>query len=165
MTKAAAIQATFADYKRVRGRKIGQLVFEIPLEKLHEAIASLGGEPSVNQETWCAIARLNAAANGNDPKIPEAEEEKQRKTWNQLTPTAQACIRCQEPIFQRYVLEVLNYTEGDHEDPEKNAATYIRTKCKVNTRSALTTNPWAGSMWMQIDRDFLDWKVAERMLG
>lgn len=58
MTQEAIIQATFADYKRIKTRKVAVLCFEVPLEALHDTIAKLGGEPSIHSDTWCAIARL-----------------------------------------------------------------------------------------------------------
>lgn len=67
MNDLFAIRATFSDYKRIKTRKVAQLIFEVPLEELHDTISNLGGEPSVNQDTWCGIARL-------DPKKIADEE-------------------------------------------------------------------------------------------
>lgn len=157
MTDAAVIQATFADWRTVKGRKQLQLIFEVPLERQKEVLNTLGA-PSAADPAWCAIAVLNMA---RAPVAAPAEVEKERQKWGEVTPTAQACIRCQEPIFQQYVIEKRGFKELD--DKEKNAAVFIRRQCNINTRAALSTNRAGAAIWRSIDSDYLDWKRAESM--
>lgn len=51
------IRADFADFRRVKGRKVLQLFMEIPLEEAPEALRVLG-HPVVGESKWCAIALL-----------------------------------------------------------------------------------------------------------
>src|SRR5690348_1035465 len=55
---AAAFQATYSDWKVVKGRKVVQVVFELPLETADAAYQALGGMPIPANEVWCGIARL-----------------------------------------------------------------------------------------------------------
>lgn len=116
--------------------------------------------------------RPKAEVREPSPEQPEPAgvAPKERQPWHLLTPTAQACIRCQDPIFQRYVIEEMkwDWTDDDADKPahvaqERNAATWVRQRCKVNSRSMLSTNKWAASIWQEIDREYLGWLQTERM--
>lgn len=126
MTDAAAIRATFADYKRVRGRKVGQLIFEVPLEELHDAVKRLGGEPSVNQDTWCAIAVLVEAKQG--------AVEKTKRRFDELPLPQQAALLCNREAFWRFI--------NDHDfsfspENEDQAADWLRRQCRIKSRADL----------------------------
>lgn len=54
MTDSAVIQATYADLKRIKTRKVYQLVFEVPAESI-DAVTSRIGFPD---DSWFAIAKL-----------------------------------------------------------------------------------------------------------
>jgi hypothetical protein len=146
MTTPAAIQATFADYRRVRGRKVGQLVFEVPLEQLHDAIASLGGEPSVEQDTWVAIARLNDA-----PAAQSAGAKWMPPDAN--FPVKQAVLTCKKEAFWQFIRESVK----SRCDNEEDAATYVRRVCRVNSRSDFATNPEALQRWNFLLSAFNAW--------
>src|SRR4051812_4591789 len=62
MTDAAVTQATFSDFRLVKGRKVAQLVFEVPIEQADQALAALGGLPQPATEAWVALARLETKA-------------------------------------------------------------------------------------------------------
>jgi len=57
VTDAAIIQATFAEWRMVKGRKVLQIICEVPLEAQGEVFAALGA-PMPDNDTWVAIARL-----------------------------------------------------------------------------------------------------------
>lgn len=59
MTEPAAILATFSDVKLIKGRKVAQLIFEIPLEQAHSALNVLG-MPQTEVDVWCGIAKLKS---------------------------------------------------------------------------------------------------------
>lgn len=59
MNKPAAFSATYSNWKVIQGRKVVQIVFEVPLEKADEAYQALGGMPDNSVSTWCAIAKLD----------------------------------------------------------------------------------------------------------
>lgn len=145
MDAPAAIRATFADYRRVRGRKVGQLVFEVPLEQLHDAIASLGGEPSVEQDTWVAIARL--------VKDVTAPEPKEKRTITQLHGGSQAALICKKPAFWRFLQEERDTWCSSEEE----AAAYVRHFCEVKSRSEIETNAKARNRWHLLYSAFSAW--------
>jgi len=63
----SVLAATFSDFRLVRGRKVAQLVMEVPIEQAEVAI-SLFGMPRPDKERWVAIAPLPE----NYADIPEA---------------------------------------------------------------------------------------------
>lgn len=135
----AVIKATFSDYKRVRGRKVGQLIFEVPLERLHDAIADLGGEPSIESDTWVAIARLQEAA---EKWKPEEQH-----------PAKECALVCQRATFWNFLSQERNARCENEED----AATFVRRFCKINTRADLATNPAALNRWRLLQSAYHTW--------
>lgn len=148
MAAPAIIKATFSDYRRVRGRKVGQLVFEVPLEQLHDAIAGLGGEPSIENDTWVAIARLE----GDGTSVIETAEK-----WKpEYQHPAKACaLLCQKQTFWEFVA-VQTFGKRQCEN-EADAAEYVRHKCGVNTRADFATNPVALRKWQALESAYLAW--------
>ena len=152
MTAPAIIKATFSDYRRVRGRKVGQLVFEVPLELLHDAITGLGGEPSVENDTWVAIARLEQGQ--ASPALVEK--------WKPEPPDVvkECVLTCKKETFWDFVERQLNAEDCDHLrtcDGAIDAATYVRNYCGVNTRGALATDPVALRKWKSLDWEYQVW--------
>jgi hypothetical protein len=65
---AAAFEATFSDFKIIRGRKVAQVVLEVPLEAADTALRVLGGVPRPDAECWVAVARLQrSGAQAHEP--------------------------------------------------------------------------------------------------
>jgi hypothetical protein len=56
---AAAFQATFSNLRIVGGRKVCQLIFEVPIEGTNQALEVLGGIPDPSKSVWVAVARLD----------------------------------------------------------------------------------------------------------
>ena len=65
MKSPAAFQATYADWRLVKGRKVCQIILEVPLEAANSVLDVLGGMPDPAQSLWLGVARLN----GN-PELP-----------------------------------------------------------------------------------------------
>lgn len=61
MGDPAAIKATFCNFRNIAGRKVVQLVFEIPVEQGGQAYEALGW-PDAADPKWCGIALLNEDA-------------------------------------------------------------------------------------------------------
>jgi hypothetical protein len=55
----AAFSATYSDWRVLKGRKVIQIVLEVPLEAAGHAYNVLGGMPKIGGEEWFAIARLD----------------------------------------------------------------------------------------------------------
>jgi hypothetical protein len=143
----AAIQACFSDFRLVKGRKVAQLVLEIPLEQADAVLSILGGIPQPATERWVAVARLNGVTK------PEPEP-KEKQKWDDLKLSMQAGIRCEEKAFHDY----LGVTRGSAEQ----AAAEVRNICGVDSRSGLNDNPAAAAKWNDLDRSYQAWlKAAE----
>lgn len=152
MTQAKPIKATFADFKIIRGRKVAQLCFEVPLEAADEALGSLGGLPRPDSEKWFGIVAL-------DLSKPASEPEKARTPFRDLPPAQQAAMRCNEPDFQRFM-----GSRGDGGfEVSKDAATFmVRDYCGVVSRGDLNADPLAAARWRALDTDYFAWQRGAR---
>jgi len=67
MTESCVIQADYANWRPVAGRKVLQLVFEVPIEQTEQVMQRLG-VPMPGESKWCAIALLanSGSAGGNE---------------------------------------------------------------------------------------------------
>lgn len=169
MSTAAAISGTFADFRMVKGRKVCQLVVEVPIEQADAALRALGGVPQPHVDRWVAIARLNEtpAGAGQDGEAspsgvpegsrPAASPSAPKKAWHEMPPSQQAAIRCGEEPFWRF-LERMNLTAhlGARVDAAYAAET-VRRLCKVKSRADLDQNTGAAERWNRIDTDYLVW--------
>lgn len=150
MSAPAAIKATFSDFKLVRGRKVAQLVLEVPLEAADQALSALGGLPNPASETWVALARLdpNAKPDAQPPAAP-----KERRRFNAMLPAQQAALRCKDEAFQRFMHE-----EGHSPSmAEDDVTAAVRNYCGVISRSELATQPTAQARWSDLRDMFEAW--------
>jgi hypothetical protein len=146
----AVTQGTFADFRLIKGRKVCQIVIEVPIEQADQALSALGGLPQPAIEAWVAIARLNG-------HIPEPTPDKEKKRWNDLKLAAQASIRCTEPVFWRFIQD--EYKAPAHD--EEGAAKFIRRYCGVKSRSELNLDPNCAEAWKRLESRYQVWlKVA-----
>lgn len=133
MSVPAAFQATFSDFRIVKGRKVAQIVLELPIELADAALTSLGGLPKPDAEAWVGVARL-------DPSRQEpasGETEKERRQFCDLPMAQQAGIKAADPAFARF----LGCEPGDY------CAAMIRACCGVKTRSDIVAGTPAGDRW------------------
>lgn len=153
MNSPAAFRATYSDWKLVKTRGVVQIVFEVPLADSDNAYEILGGMPNHANERWFGIAAIRTGT-----AVVDAPEEKQSKNWRDLQPSAQAGIRCAEPLFWAFLREELHMREEGSAD---NAASFVRDHCKVNSRAHFNTNPAAKAVWQSLDNQFQAWKAAQ----
>ena len=154
MNTPAAFKATYSDWKLVKTRGVVQVIFEVPLADSDAAYEILGGMPDYANERWFGFAALR-----NGQPIIDAPEEKQSKNWRELQPSAQAGIRCAEPLFWAFLREEMNMTLPGSAD---NAAEFVRSYCKVNSRAHFNTNPAAKAVWQSLDNQFQAWKAIQQ---
>ena len=154
MNTPAAFKATYSDWKLVKTRGVVQVIFEVPLADSDTAYEILGGMPDYANERWFGIAALR-----NGQPIIDAPEEKQSKSWRELQPSAQAGIRCAEPLFWAFLREELKMRDEGSAD---NAASFVRDYCKVNSRAHFNTNPAAKAVWQSLDNQFQAWKALQQ---
>lgn len=144
---AAAISGTFSDFRTVKGRKVCQLVVEIPVEQADAALRALGGVPQPHDPKWVAIAQLDPNA------VSKPAEPKERKAWADLPPSQQAGIRCGELNFWGF----LNGKGVGQVRTEEDAASAVKLLCLADSRTELNSDGRKRILWHQLDREFQEW--------
>lgn len=147
---ASAFRATYSDWKLVKTRGVVQVVMEVPLADADKAYEVLGGMPDPSSEQWFGIAALR-------DQLPK-QIEKGKRDWRHLLPQEQAGIRCEEIAFGVFLDE--EYPEEWHESMH-DTAECVRLLCGVKSRSELTTNSAARTIWHQLDDKYQAWKAME----
>lgn len=146
MTQPAVFRATYSDLRFVKSRKVAQIVLEMPLESADAFLAAFG-TPNPAEEKWCAIARLV------EPPLEEAQPEPDHKNWHNLRPSAQAAIRCDDPLFWQFM------GAGGHIE----AVRKVREVIGIISRKELDTDNMARSRWEEIDGAFIEWKRRRKL--
>jgi hypothetical protein len=84
----------------------------------------------------------------------------ERDKWRELGATRQAGIRCKDPVFWAYLSE--EHDQGD-EVLEIGAANFVRTLCRVKSRSDLDKHGYgeARRKWFELDNAFQAWRAME----
>ena len=148
-----AFQATFSDFRLVKGRKVCQLVFEVPIEAADMALQTLGGLPRPDQEAWVGIARIDPKKAANDAPKPGGEP-KERRRFVELSLAAQAGLRCNEKAFWKFLTDEMNYVNIDS---ETEAAEAVRDICGVESRAAIRDGEPSGRRWDRLNADYVNW--------
>lgn len=140
-----AIAATFSDFRIVKGRKVAQLVLEVPLEKADDALKLLGGVPRPDAERWVGVAPLKAE--------PKAQEPKERRPFHTLARSAQAALLAEDERFRKWI--------GAKDADE--ATRHIKGSLAIASRTELNSNPEKGGLFDDMVRQFEDWKFNESL--
>jgi hypothetical protein len=133
-----AIDATYVDYRRVKGRKVHQIIFEVPSEKWPEAYRVLG-EPTIETAEWFAIAKMQ----GIKPQESKGGRLAQK-----------AGILCAEVGFRRFLAERNGNHHALSEDETKNA---IYLLCGVSSRAHLDHDDQAGRTFRELEIEYRNW--------
>lgn len=161
MSNPAAFQASYADFKLIKGRKCAQIILEVAIEAADAALEALGGVPQPHRETWVGVARIDAQPSIVRQQLEASvalieKPEKERRSWSALSYAEQAGIRCNEPDFWRFLngsfLEIRPPVTDAH-----GAAAAIRIYCDVKSRADIRPNTSAASIWEQLDSDYESW--------
>ena len=151
----AAIKAAYHDYKRVLGRKVLQIVLEVPLEQEGDVHAKIG-YPSPDGSTWVAIARLAPLAAAMADQKPSAYD-KPKRSWDEMPRSQQAGIACEDSRFRHFLIERRRDPRLKGLDPDT-AAGEVRHWCGIASRSQLDTSPLAAEYWDKLYSDYQLWK-------
>lgn len=153
MSDAAIIRGTFADFKLIKGRKVAQVVIEVPIEEADAALRALGGVPMPHLDRWCAVALLRdgpaALVSAGKPMPIEPEGTAPSlmvaaRPWRETKFSQQAGILCADLDFQTW----LGVTDG------AGAAASVRDRCGVASRAELDRDPDAAERWLKLSHDF-----------
>jgi hypothetical protein len=138
---ASAFEATFSDFKIVKGRKVAQVVLEVPLESADRALNVLGGVPRPDAECWVGVARIQSPQRRQAP--PQQNGRKQ--------PSVRAALLCRQVDFQMWVGE----KSGQLGQTEESAAHWLRKSCGVFSRSTFDTDADARARFELLENQFL----------
>ena len=164
MTDPIAIRGTYSDLRLIKGRKVWQMVIEVPSEH-GENLVKLFGLPQPDAPSWVAVALLT-----NSAAVPPAAGEagagggveatttsatilpaeaapatpKARRSFEELPPSQQAALKCEDKDFQRW-LGVRNPTD---------AARYVRQLCDVQSRAQIADSARSMAAWRDLMRTF-----------
>lgn len=153
MSRPNAFRASYSDLKLIKTRQCVQVIFELPLADFDAAYTILGGMPNAASEAWFGIAPLKSAER-------EETRDKPKHDWNDLPPATQAALRCNQPVFQAFLREAMNYASVKDED---SAAVALRHICVIKSRSELSIDHRKRVLWHQLDSQFSDWLAKERV--
>lgn len=159
MNAPAAISGDFATYKHVQGRKMLQLVIEVPAEMASAVFAALG-TPGSGEAIPVALARLV-----DDARV-EPEHVKERRSFADMPLPQQAALRCHEPQFREFLvntdrMRLLNATPDDF-------AEVVRQLCGVKSRADIGKGPNdrsvndSGFKWRALDAEYYAWQRGRR---
>lgn len=137
----AAISATYVDYRRIKGRKVHQIIFEVPSEMWPEAYRALG-EPSIDSSEWFAIAKMN----GVEPAKAKGGKLAQR-----------AGILCGETGFRIFLANRLGRDVGMSPDEAKQE---IYRLCGVTSRAHLDHDDRAARSFHDLVVEYDVWRMA-----
>jgi hypothetical protein len=165
MNKPAAIAGSYYNLRPIVGRKVCQVIIEIPIEKMAEFIEAFG---SPCEEVWIAMARLNlkevmppAPTNQHTDTSPRSQEAAPqtggaRKPFNSLPLPQQAALLCNDPVFRAFLNEEFAYDC----ETENDAAEAVRELCEVTSRSELNHDAMAGKVFIRYREQFQAWKLV-----
>lgn len=161
MTAPAAISGDFATYKHIQGRKVLQLVIEVPAEMASAVFAALG-TPGSGEGIPVALARLQTAP---EP-IAKPEAPKERRPFSELPYSQQAAMRCGEGEFSRFLADrypkdwAVAVVTSEPEEPC--APIVVRDLCGVESRSSIIKGTPAGDKWDHIEAEYYAWQRGMR---
>jgi hypothetical protein len=151
MSDKAVAQGTYSDFKIIRGRKVAQIVVEIPIEQAQAFIHAFG-IPNAAQETWVALARLQIPAKQETP--PGALPEPHRP-FPSLPYAQQAALRCNDMAFREFL------RSKDHKcDSAEDAAKIVRAYCEVTSRADIRPGTKAEKFWLKLNSHYEFWETA-----
>ena len=84
----------------------------------------------------------------------EAPVVKESRKWEDLKPSQQAGIRCNEQAFSRFLMESYGPREFIDEDP----ALFVRDYCSIESRSELDSDEDARAAWSLLEHNFQVWR-------
>lgn len=137
MAAPAAIQGDFVDLRFVKGRKVCQIVVEIPIEAGASFVAAFG-TPDPSKSVPVAIARLNAGA---QPERKGGELAKK------------AGILCNEGAFRVFMKEQSMGASSNADE----AADVLRKVLNVQSRADIDHDERAATEFRFIENSYRAW--------
>jgi hypothetical protein len=152
------LQATYSDIRTVKSRGVCQIVLEMPIEGMAAAFDLLGA-PVPGNEVWVAVARLRAPQAAPVPELDHKPEPPANDDANKPPrPLSQvSAILCNIVAFRRFIHEEKGFEVIPTVDE---AATWVREKCGVKSRSEFDTDETAAANFRRIRGEYDAWMRA-----
>jgi hypothetical protein len=151
----SAFEATFSDFRIVKGRKVGQLIFELPIEAVDAALETLGGVPRPDKEAWVGIARLRQETSKEPEKVDISSPNKERRPFGSLPLSQQAALRCNDSDFWKFINQACGVNSGINS--AEGAAMFVRSYCNVVSRSEIKLETEKGDRWIDLNDKYDAW--------
>ena len=169
MSEESAILAQFSDWRTVKGRKVLQLIFEVPLEEQAKVLTHLGA-PMPLADLWCGIARVarkgKAGETGAAPVVsgssmaasdetPPAGNSKPKRRWQDMPPSQRAALLTKDGRFWAY-LESQGFL-----GTELAADGFIKSHCGIQSKGELKPgNNVENLRFEDLEGNFKAWSQA-----
>lgn len=161
MTAPAAFKATFSDFRLVKGRKVAQIVVEVPIEEADNALKALGGIPRPDLERWVAVARLSpgafipksealASADGEGAPPQKQPTPAPGEARKEYTLANRVGMTCADKRFQDWL-----YSKGRVTGSAEDAAHWVRHECGVKSRTEILPGTEAAARWTKLETQYL----------
>ncbi len=148
MKGASAMQGDFVDLRFVKGRKVCQVVIEIPIEAGAAFVAAFGTpNPAISVPVAIARIDLNAKAESAETSV------KTPRRWNEISKSQQAGILCGEGAFRKYLNETRNYNCETTDDCKQ----AIYEICNISSRADLNQNKVAADLFDDLESGYRAW--------
>lgn len=170
MAGLGAFQGTYSDFRLVKGRKVAQIVVEVPIEAADHALEVLGGVPRPDAERHVAVARLQippgatteaaiGSAAADHPPPPERSAAPGGAKRERTLPE-KVGMRCNEGPFRVWI----ERQTGRDDIGELEAAAWVRRECGVESRKHIIPGTEAAKKWLALETRFLEdtGQMAER---
>lgn len=192
MSDHRVIQADYSNWRTVAGRKVLQLVFEVPIEQTADVMAKLG-VPMPGENKWCAIALLDIGAcasesgagrPGNAPKPSKGSEAGESQSGSSPTltiaHTAGAGTSPKErdrrpfaslPLSQQAALRCddVRFQRFIAVENKAAAGDYVRAHCRVKSRADLDNNTpgmqLSRATWIGLETSFQEHLTDQQFAG
>lgn len=176
---AAAFQATYADWRVIKGRKVVSISFEVPIEQADLAYQVVGGMPDPSKSVWFAVARLNQGGANQEPNQPTSQTQREAEPeghpvqsldkWGKLSLAQQAGILCGEAAFHKFLAEKIapdaDFERCSEQAAKDLAADIVRHHCLVQSRKDLREHTPNGRLWRGLVMDYRAWMREPEMVG
>ena len=159
MAGLGAFQGTYSDFRLVKGRKVAQIVVEVPIEAADHALEVLGGVPRPDAERHVAVARLQIPPGATtEAAIGSAAADHPPPPERSAAPggayAKRAGILCNDPKFQAWM---------GTPDAEQTAER-LRLQTGVHSRRDYDHDPDARRRFLNLETSYLSetGQLAER---
>lgn len=158
MAGLGAFQGTYSDFRLVKGRKVAQIVVEVPIEAADHALEVLGGVPRPDAERHVAVARLQIPPGATGAAIGSAAADHPPPPERSAAPggayAKRAGILCNDPKFQAWM---------GTPDAEQTAER-LRLQTGVHSRRDYDHDPDARRRFLNLETSYLSetGQLAER---